>query len=185
MDRPSANRTDHRTWIVRGGVPALLLSLTGAGAAALPKTPRPAPQKVPMPAQLQEPGLATPEMHAEARSLQRVCGRCHALQIVFDTPMSYDAWLATLQKMVDQGARGSDAEYDDILDFLHRTMTTIDINAADADELQTVLNLPAPTAEAILARRSRRKFMDLADLKTVPGVDATSIERRARLIFFQ
>ncbi len=99
--------------------------------------------------------------------------------------MSYDAWLATLQKMVDQGARGSDAEYDDILDFLHRTMTTIDINAADADELQTVLNVSAPTAEAILTRRIRRKFIDLADLKTVPGVDATGIERRARLIFFQ
>jgi competence protein ComEA len=166
-------------------VPALLLCVTGAGAAVLPKAPRPAPQKAPLPAQMQEPGLATAEMRAEARSLQRVCGRCHALQIVFDTPMSYEAWLATLQKMVDQGARGSDAEYDDIMDFLHRTMTTIDVNAADADELQFVLNVPAATAEAILARRRSRVFIDLADLKTVPGVDAAGIDRRARLIFFQ
>jgi competence protein ComEA len=183
--RPLSDGGAGPSWIAGGGVPALLLCLIGTGAAAAPRAPRSGPQNAPLPAQLQEPGLATPQMRAETASLQRVCGQCHALQIVLDTPMSYEAWLATLQKMVDQGARGSDAEYDDIMDFLHRTMTTIDVNAADTDELQSVLNVSAATAEAILARRRDRRFSDLADLKTVTGVDAAGIDRRARLIFFQ
>jgi DNA uptake protein ComE-like DNA-binding protein len=71
------------------------------------------------------------------------------------------------------------------MDYLHRTMTTIDVNTADADELQIVLHVSQPTAQAILARRSIQKFKDLAGLKSVPGVDAATVEAKARLIFFK
>jgi DNA uptake protein ComE-like DNA-binding protein len=71
------------------------------------------------------------------------------------------------------------------MDYLHRTMTTIDVNAADADELQIVLNLPETAAQAIIARRSTQKFTSLQDLKAVPGVDASMVDAKARLIFFK
>ena len=126
-----------------------------------------------------------PDLAREARSVQAVCAKCHNLQIVMDTPMSYDAWHDTVQKMVDRGASGTDEQFEDIMDYLHRTMTTINVNAADADELEIVLNLPEAAAKAIIARRSTRKFTGLADLKSVAGVDAATVDAKARLIFFK
>jgi competence protein ComEA len=131
---------------------------------------------------------AAPPVHdlaREGRSLKAVCARCHNLQIVMDTPMSYDAWHDTVQKMMDQGATGTDQQFDDVMDYLHRTMTTINVNTADVDELQMVLNVPEAAAQAIITRRSTQKFASLADLKSVPGVDASTVDAKARLIFFK
>jgi competence protein ComEA len=128
----------------------------------------------------QAPGLGQ-----EGRSLKAVCARCHNLQLVMDTPRSYDAWRETVQTMVDRGASGTDDQFDDIMDYLHRTMTTIDVNTADTDELQMVLNVPQAVAQAIVARRTARKFVGLADLKSVPGIDASMVDAKVRLIFFK
>jgi competence protein ComEA len=125
------------------------------------------------------------DLARESRSLKAVCAKCHNLQIVMDTPMSYDAWHDTVQTMMDRGATGTDQQFADVMDYLHRTMTTIDVNTADADELQTVLHIPASAAQAILARRSTQKFTSLPDLESVPGVGASTVEAKARLIFFK
>lgn len=125
------------------------------------------------------------DLARESRSFKAVCARCHNLQLVTDTPMSYDAWHDTVQTMMDRGATGTDQQFADVMDYLHRTVTTIDVNTADADELQIVLNVPEATAQAIIARRSTQKFTGLADLKSVPGVDASTVDSKARLIFFK
>ena len=116
--------------------------------------------------------------------IKAVCARCHNLQIVMDTPKSYDAWHDTVQKMVNLGAKGTDEQYDDIMDYLHRTITTIDVNSADPDELEIVLNASETAAQAIVARRRTKRFTGLADLKSIPGVDASIVNKKARLIFF-
>jgi hypothetical protein len=131
-----------------------------------------------------EPPAPDPGLAQEAQSLKAVCGKCHPLQLVMDTPMSYDAWHETVQTMLDRGAVGTDDQLADIMDYLHRMMTTIDVNSADADELQIVLDVPEAVANAIIARRSTRKFADLDDLKTVPGLDPERVDSRARLIYF-
>jgi competence protein ComEA len=131
---------------------------------------------------------ATPAVHdlaREGRSLKAVCAQCHDLQIVMDTPMSYDAWHDTVQTMIDRGASGTDQQFEDIMDYLHRTMTTIDVNTADADELQIVLDVPETAARAIIAQRSKQKFTGLGGLKSVSGVDASTVDGKARLIFFK
>ncbi|MGB8537136.1 MAG: helix-hairpin-helix domain-containing protein [Acidobacteriaceae bacterium] len=128
---------------------------------------------------------STRDQARESRSLKAVCARCHNLQMVMDTPMSYDAWHDTVQTMMDRGATGTDQQFADVMDYLHRTMTTIDVNTADADDLQIVLHVPEAAAQAILARRSTQKFISLADLESVPGVDASTLEAKARLIFFK
>jgi competence protein ComEA len=126
-----------------------------------------------------------PRLAREGQSLKAVCAKCHNLQIVMDTPMSYDDWHETVQKMVDRGASGTDEQFDDIMDYLHRTMTTINVNTAPVDELETVLDVSETTAQAIIARRSAQKFTGLTDLKSVPGVDASAVAAKARLIFFK
>jgi len=126
-----------------------------------------------------------PSLSEEGVSLQAVCGKCHKLQIVMDTPMSYDAWHDTVQKMIDRGAVGTDEQLEDIMDYLHRTMTTINVNTADVDELAIVLDVSDTVARAIVTRRDKQRFTDLADLKSVPGIDASAMDARARLIFFR
>jgi hypothetical protein len=121
----------------------------------------------------------------ESQSLKQVCANCHSLQIVMDTPMSYSAWHDTVQTMIDRGASGTDEQLDDIMDYLHRTMTTINVNTANADELEVVLNMPETVAKAIIARRSTQKFIDLPDLKSIPGIDKSTMDAKARLIFFK
>jgi hypothetical protein len=130
-------------------------------------------------------GSSATDLVREGRSLKTVCAKCHNLQIVMDTPMSYDAWHDTVQTMMDRGATGTDEQLADVMDYLHRTVTTIDVNTADADELQIVLHVSPSTAQAIVARRSTQKFKSLADLKSIPGVDAATVEAKTRLIFFK
>jgi competence protein ComEA len=125
------------------------------------------------------------DLAREGQSLKAVCAQCHNLQIVMDTPMSYDAWHDTVQTMVDRGASGTNEQFEDIMDYLHRTMTTIDVNTAGLDELQIVLNVPETTAQAIIARRSTKKFTSFADLKSILGVDASAVDSKARLIFLK
>ena len=124
-------------------------------------------------------------LEREHASLQAVCARCHNLQIVTDTPMSYDAWHETVQKMIDRGADATDEQLDDIMDYLYRTMTTIDINSAGADALSTVLDVPDSVVKAVIARRKARRFTGLDDLKTVSGIDAAALDAKSRLLFFQ
>jgi competence protein ComEA len=136
-------------------------------------------------AQAAEVAPPDPRLARESQSLKTVCAYCHNLQLVMDTPRSYDDWHDTVQKMVDRGASGTEEQFDDIMDYLHRTMTTINVNTAVADELEIVLNVPETTAQAIIARRSTQKFTGLADLKSVSGVEASTVDAKARLIFFK
>lgn len=121
----------------------------------------------------------------EYHSLQMVCTQCHVLELVSDTPRSYDAWHDTVQQMVDRGATGTDQQFEDIMDYLHRTLTTINVNSADADELQIVLGVSDEVAQAIVKRRSRQKFTSLADLESIAGTNAGALQAKARLIFFK
>jgi hypothetical protein len=120
----------------------------------------------------------------EYHSLQMVCSRCHDLELLKDTPRSYDEWHDTVQEMVDRGATGTDQQFEDLMDYLHRTLTTIGVNNADADELEFVLGVSDRVAQAIIKRRTQRKFTSLADLESVPGTDAAALKKKARLIFF-
>ena len=126
-----------------------------------------------------------PDLAREGESLKAVCSKCHNLQMVMDTPMSYEAWHDTVQTMVDRGASGTDEQLDDVMDYLHRTMTTINVNTADVGELEIVLGVSETAAKAIVSRRSSRKFSGLADLKSVAGVDGAAVDAKGRLIFFK
>jgi competence protein ComEA len=118
-------------------------------------------------------------------SVKAVCGSCHNLEMVDSAPRSFDAWIETVQAMVDRGATGTDEQFGDVLDYLHRRVTTINVNAAEPGELTIVLDVPDNVARAIVARRKSRAFTDLADLKSVRGVDPARLDERARLIFFR
>jgi Helix-hairpin-helix motif len=120
----------------------------------------------------------------EYHSLQMVCTQCHVLELVRDTPRSYEAWHQTVQEMIDRGATGTDQQFEDVMDYLHRTLTTIDVNHAEAEELEIVLDMSPKVAQAVIKRRMQRRFTGLADLESVSGTDAALLKAKARLIFF-
>jgi competence protein ComEA len=136
-------------------------------------------------AQAPEVAHPDPRLARESQSLKAVCAKCHNLQLVMDTPKSFDDWHDTVQQMVDRGASGTDEQFDDIMDYLHRTVTTINVNTAVADELEIVLNVPDTTAQAIIARRSTKRFTRLTELKSIPAVDPSTVDAKAPLIFFK
>ncbi len=154
--------------------------------AASPDAGTPAPAPAPAPAgPAANPYAAL--LAQEGESLTQVCGtKCHQINMVLDQPpRSYDAWHDTVQKMLDRGAVASDEQLLDIMDYLHQTLTKIDVNGVDADELQIVLNVSDTQATAILARRALRKFVDLADLKSVAGLDSAALDAKAKFVVFQ
>lgn len=126
-----------------------------------------------------------PSLAREEASLKAVCGRCHNLQVVMNTPRSFDDWHETIQSMLDRGAKATDAQLDDVVDYLNRTMTTINVNNATQEDLEIVLAVQPAVAQAIIARRGQRLFADLADLAAVPGIDPAALNVRTRLIFFR
>ncbi len=119
-------------------------------------------------------------------AVHKVCTACHDLQIVMDTPKDYDAWHDTIQKMIDHGAKGTPEEFDLVMEYLYRNMTTVDVNHADEDTLGATLQASPTAVATIVARRQTRPFKDLADLETsVPGLDRATLEAKKRMIFFQ
>jgi hypothetical protein len=109
----------------------------------------------------------------ETQSLKDVCGgRCHPVELFMGSPRDYDNWHDTVQKMIDRGANASDEQLQDIMDYLHRTLTTVNVNAASAAELGFALGLRPAVVQAIVARRAQRSFTGLEDLQSVAGDDA-------------
>jgi competence protein ComEA len=122
----------------------------------------------------------------EQQSVQAVCGsQCHRIELFATARKSYDDWHETVQKMVDRGATGTDDQFLDIMDYLYRTQTIIDVNAAAPEDLQIVLGASPAQAQAIVARRVKKKFTGLEDLKSVSGLDAAKLDAKAGFLVFQ
>jgi competence protein ComEA len=131
-------------------------------------------------------GLSAGLLAQEKQSVQDVCGsKCHRVELFATARKSYEDWHETVQKMVDRGAIGTDDQFADIMDYLFRTQTIIDVNSADVEDLQIVLNVPPATAQAVVARRTKKKFASLEDLKSVGGLDAAALDAKAGLLVFQ
>lgn len=83
-----------------------------------------------------------------------------------------------LDKMITQGAEGTDTQFGEILDYLILNFRKpINVNLASAKSLEAELELSTKEAEAIVAYRERNgAFKSVEDLKKVPGLDAKKVE---------
>jgi DNA uptake protein ComE-like DNA-binding protein len=86
--------------------------------------------------------------------------------------------------MKGYGAAASSEQWDHIYRYFQHSLTLIDVNHADEDELSAVLGVDEKTAIIIVQRRTDRRFQTAADLESVPGVDRNRVESLApRLLF--
>jgi competence protein ComEA len=129
----------------------------------------------------------TPPGKAEA---ERICIQCHEFARSVTPRQDRAGWQATLDKMVALGAKGTQKDFDAIVDYLAKTypgeeVPKIKVNEARAIELESGLSLTRSQAAAIIQYRTRNgDFKSIEDLKKVPGIDAAKIEaRKDRLLF--
>ncbi len=134
-----------------------------------------------LPAQPQE----LPE--AKGRDLyEKICGTCHGTEVVFKTRTTKEKWKDTVDEMAARGAEGTDEQLDTIIDYLAKCFgPRVNVNKAAAKEIETQFEITAKEAEAIIQyRMDKGDFKEVADLKSVPGLDFKKIEPlRYRITF--
>jgi hypothetical protein len=132
------------------------------------------------------PARAAPDAPGDPdlADLQAVCGQCHNLQLVTAQARGEDEWREIIGKMVAHGAKGTDAQFDGLARYIIANLTVVNVNTAPADQIARVLDVSRAVGGMIVARRQEREIRDLADLKSIPGVDAAVVEARKDRIFF-
>jgi competence protein ComEA len=118
-------------------------------------------------------------------ALIKVCGNCHGPESAVAQFKTHEEWVKTLDEMANNGAQGSDEEWNQIQAYLDKNYTLIFVNKAAARDLESMLDIPAEVADAIVKWREQKgNFKSIDELKALPGLAAATIDaRRGRLIF--
>lgn len=69
----------------------------------------------------QSPGAQLPEA-PNRETVQRVCSACHPATIVLGRGMSREQWGSIVSNMISRGAKGSDEEFAQIVDYLAKNL---------------------------------------------------------------
>ena len=118
-------------------------------------------------------------------ALLKVCSNCHTADSALSQFKTHDEWTKTLDEMANNGAQGSDEEWNQIQAYLDKHYTFIFVNKADAKDLESMLDVTPAVAEAIVRRRAEKgNYTSLDDIKQVPGINAAGIDaRKDRFVF--
>lgn len=114
----------------------------------------------------------------------KVCGQCHAAEIVASVRLTREGWQETIAAMVQQGATATDKELETILEYVSThfkgdARRPLNLNTATPVELESVAGLLRKEAAALIAYREKHgPCKTLEDLKQVPGLDYKKIEAR-------
>jgi competence protein ComEA len=122
---------------------------------------------------------------------QKLCSQCHELEQSVSLRQDRAGWQATINKMVDLGAKASDAEIAATLDYLAAhypadEVPRINVNKCRAIDLESGLSLRRSQATAVIEYREKNgPFHSVEDLKKVPGIDVAKIEAKKDRLTFQ
>jgi competence protein ComEA len=120
----------------------------------------------------------------------KVCGTCHPAERGASVRLTRAGWQDVIAKMLGLGAKGTDAELQDVLDYLSThfkgdAMAALNLNRATSIELEAVVGMLRRESKVWMAARQKAPCATLEDLKKVEGVDFRKIEkRRDRLVCF-
>jgi competence protein ComEA len=115
-----------------------------------------------------------------------ICTSCHSTERIATKQWTKPQWQAKVLEMLQEEPDVSQPERDKIVEYLAKTFPAkVNVNKAEAKELETSLELPTDTAAAIVQYREKNgAFKTIDDLKKVPGVEAAKIEsKKDRLDF--
>lgn len=139
---------------------------------------------------LQAQSLKLPDGPGKAVT-QKVCGECHAAELVIGRQEERAAWGAIVEDMIQRGATGTDDEMYQVVDYLATNFSKtspvikINVNKATAKDLEGALRLTAKEAAAIVHQREEKgDFKSVDELEKVSGVDAAKIEASKKRLAF-
>jgi competence protein ComEA len=119
-----------------------------------------------------------------------VCGTCHEAAKATSVKLTREGWVETIDRMKAFGAEGTPGDFAVILDYLSShfkgdVVQALDMNAAEAIDLESVLQLLRRESAAVLQFRSKRgPFSSLDDLKGLDPVIFKKIEaKKDRVVF--
>ena len=121
-------------------------------------------------------------------TMTKVCSSCHSAENVVGLAKTREEWGAVVGDMVARGAKGTDDEFNDVVDYLAEHFPQappVNVNKANASDLEKSLGFSAKEAEAIVHYRGEKgSFKSVEDVEKVPGVDVKKVKaRRDRLAF--
>ena len=118
-------------------------------------------------------------------TVEKVCFKCHGPENVLKKRHTKAQWDKILDTMSENGAKATDAEFEEVLNYLARYFAQINVNKASAAEIQDIVDLSADDAAAIAKyREANGEFKSLEDVGKVPGLDAKKIaDRKDRILF--
>jgi competence protein ComEA len=121
----------------------------------------------------------------------RVCSVCHEPRRAASVRLTRDGWADTIDEMRHRGAKGTDEDFAQILDylasnFLGEAAKPLNVNSASALDLESVAGLLRKESAAVVQYREKNgPFKTLDDMKKVPGLDFKKIDsRREYLVAF-
>jgi competence protein ComEA len=122
---------------------------------------------------------------------QKVCGSCHAAELVMNRRESREGWSGVIEDMIMRGTKATDEEFGEVADYLvanfpkSRPLPKVNVNKATAGELAVVLAIPDDKAEAIVEYRNQKgEFKSLEDLQKVPGLEARLVTAKKNRLEF-
>jgi competence protein ComEA len=119
-------------------------------------------------------------------TVEKVCTACHGLEAIVALQGGKDIWQSIVDDMKGRGADGSNEDFAAIVNYLSKYYgNNVNVNTAPAKELADNLDLTAAEADAIVKYRADKgNFKEFADLKNVPGLDASKLEPIQKRIKF-
>ena len=121
----------------------------------------------------------------------RLCGTCHEAAKATSVRLTREGWIETIDRMKAFGAGGSDEDVAAVLEYLAThfrgdTVRPLDMNTAEAIDLESVLQLLRRESKVVLDYRAKRgQFTSLEDLKALDPAIFKKIESRKDRIVFQ
>ena len=120
----------------------------------------------------------------------KVCGTCHPPERGASVRLTRAGWQDVIAKMLTLGAKGTDAELQEVLDYLAthfkgEAMAPLNLNRATSIELEAVVGMLRRESKAWMTARQKSPCATLDDLRKVDGVDfAKGEKRKDRLVCF-
>ena len=123
--------------------------------------------------------------------MAKTCGLCHEARRAASVRLTREGWQGVIEDMVRRGAKATDDEQKQILDylsanFLGEAPKPLNINTGEQIDFELVAGLLRREAAAVIAYREKNgRFKTIDDLKNVPGLDFKKIDsNRDRIVCF-
>jgi competence protein ComEA len=130
-----------------------------------------------------------PEGPGKAHTIQ-LCGACHEAAKATSVKLTREGWIETIDRMKAFGATGSDEEFAAVVEYLAThfkgdVVRPLDMNTAEAIDLESVLSLLRRESASVLQYREKRgPFTSFDDLKGLDPAILKKIEsKKDRIVF--